>query len=153
MIHFLGKLPRNPAIAVSGGADSMAILDFLSRKDPLVLYFNHGTSHGDDAEEFVRGYCEKNGFRYVIGRADRERTKGESPEEYWRNIRYGFLDKFAAEIPVITCHNLDDQVEQWIFSSFHGNPKLIPYRRGGVIRPFMLTKKSRLDNKLLHLFS
>jgi tRNA(Ile)-lysidine synthetase-like protein len=154
MIHILGKLPRQPAIAVSGGPDSMAVLDFISYKDPLVLHFNHGTEHADEAEQFVRDYCTEKNLLLRVGRACREKRSDESPEEYWRNIRYDFLyselrlfGMFSNKvIDVITCHNLDDQVEQWLFSCLNGNPKLIPYRRDNVIRPFLTTTKAELES-------
>ncbi len=39
MIHITGKIPRQVAIAVSGGIDSMAVLDFLRRsRDVVVLH-------------------------------------------------------------------------------------------------------------------
>jgi tRNA(Ile)-lysidine synthase TilS/MesJ len=44
MLRILGKLPRELVVAVSGGPDSMAILDFLSNNhDVTAAYFNHGT--------------------------------------------------------------------------------------------------------------
>ena len=59
MIRLSMKLPRKIAIAVSGGPDSMAALDFLSKnKDLTVLHFNHGTSHAKQAEYIVRDYCK-----------------------------------------------------------------------------------------------
>ncbi len=145
-IEFVGKLPRHLSIAVSGGPDSMAILDFLANKDPIVMHFNHGTEHGAEAEAFVRDYCDKRGFRLKVGQIERDRNKDESPEEYWRNCRYDFLfDNFEyGNGPLITCHTLDDQVEQWIFSSLRGKPTLIPYSRRVVIRPFIATKKEAL---------
>jgi tRNA(Ile)-lysidine synthase len=52
--------------------------------------------------------------------------------------RYSFLDKFDC---VVTGHHLDDALETWIWSSLHGTSKLLPHRRGNVIRPFLLNKK------------
>ena len=44
----------------------------------------------------------------------------------------------------VQCHdfNLDDCLEWYLFTSLHGNGRLIPYRRGNVIRPFLTTPKS-----------
>lgn len=144
MIRCFHKLIKNDSIiAVSGGPDSMAALDFLSKgkKNISAAYFNHGTEHGKEAEEFVYDYCKLKGISLKIGRADRDRTKSESPEEYWRNIRYGFFSQFSSDI--ITCHHLDDQVEQWIMTSLTGNPALIPgyNRERKIVRPFLMTKK------------
>ncbi len=41
MIHVTGKIPRRVAVAVSGGIDSMAALDFLRRSHKVVvLHYN-----------------------------------------------------------------------------------------------------------------
>lgn len=141
MFKILGKLPREPFVACSGGPDSMAVVSFLRRTRPVrILHFNHGTEHGMEAEEFVKKYCFDNNIELFVGKKDREREGNESPEEYWRKLRYSFFYKFKE--PIVMCHNLDDQVEQWVFSSLRSSPKLIPYKHGKyIIRPFMLNKK------------
>lgn len=141
MIRLLGNIPNDCYVAVSGGVDSMVCLDFLlnGRYTPTVAYFDHGTEHGADAKEFVNEVCESNKIPLVVSQISREREKGESKEEYWRNERLNFfhgLDK-----PVITAHHLDDVLEWWIFSSLHGESKLIPYSNKNIIRPFLLTAK------------
>lgn len=145
MIRLLGAIPDRVYLACSGGTDSMVALDFLlnGRKDVHVLYFNHGTAHGADAENFVRARCKVLGLCVSVGNISRERQSGESKEEFWRNQRYDFFRKFDG--PIVTSHHLDDCVETWIFTSLHGKPKTIPYRNGNVIRPFLLTKKSSLN--------
>jgi tRNA(Ile)-lysidine synthase len=148
-ISFLGKFPKQVAVAVSGGPDSMAILDFLikGKREILALHFNHGTKHGEVAEKFVTNYCNENGIDWEVRRISREKLPSESPEEYWRNERYLFLDHHAKYLPVITCHHLNDQVENWILTSIlDGKPRLIPYRRGNVIRPFLTTRKASLES-------
>ena len=58
MIRVTGKIPRRVAVAVSGGIDSMAALDFLRRShEVVVLHYNHGTPYAPKAEALVRGYC------------------------------------------------------------------------------------------------
>ena len=41
-------------------------------------------------------------------------------------------------------HHLGDQIETWIFSCLRGTPKLIPYRRNHIIRPFLLASREEL---------
>lgn len=122
----------------------MAILDFLSRgkRTVTVAHFDHGTEHGSEASEFVKKYCEERKLKLFLSKADRSRRKDESPEEFWRNMRYELFRSIQSK--VITCHNLDDQVEQWIMTSFHGNPRLIPPNNGNILRPFMTTTKTSL---------
>ena len=169
MIKLLGKIPKRVCIAVSGGPDSMSALNFLQndgRRNVLALHFNHGTEHGEEAESFVVGYCNKNNIPLVVGKVTGEKPKEESKEEFWRNERYSFFNDYLSvfkekiksynidydslahfyysNTPIVTCHHLNDAVETWIFTALHGNPMLIPYKRDNYIRPFLLTEKETL---------
>jgi len=146
MIKLLGNIPRKCYIALSGGPDSMALLDFLSRskREIVLLHFDHGTVHGHEARYHVMQQAIKYGYKPEIGSVTRERDVNESMEEYWRNERYKFFDQFK-DAPILTGHNLSDAVEWWVFSSLHGESKLIPYRRDNVIRPLLLTPKKELQ--------
>ena len=57
MLKILGKLPRELGVAVSGGPDSMAILDFLSNNHNVTAaYFDHGTDFGEECKNFVKEF-------------------------------------------------------------------------------------------------
>ena len=146
MIRLLNKVPNEVTVAVSGGPDSMAGLHFLSQSKRTVqaAFFNHGTEASNKGEEIVSSFCNLNRIPFVRGSISSPRTKGSSLEEYWRNQRYEFFESINS--PVITCHHLDDVLEWWVFSSCHGNPKLIPYSRGKYLRPFILNKKDTMLN-------
>jgi len=142
MLRIIGKIPKRVTIACSGGLDSMVFVDFLlkgKRKIDLA-YFNHDTAHSREAERFVRQYAARNNLILTIGRV--KGTKGKrSFEEFWRDERYRFLEGCRSNF-IITNHHLDDVVETWLFSSFHGNPSLIPYQRGKkIFRPFLMTSR------------
>ena len=142
MIHITGKIPKRVAIAVSGGIDSMAVLDFLRRsRDVVVLHYNHGTPYAPKAEALVRAYCMQHKLTVVIGRCEEEMPAGVSKEAWWRDQRYKFFTE-ATSLPIVTAHHLDDQVENWIFTSMNGNPFLIPHTRDQFIRPFLTTEKN-----------
>ena len=141
LIKMQGKLPRKISVAVSGGVDSIVILDFLKRNHVVkVLHYNHGTAHGDQAEGFVRQYCRENGLEYITDKCRISPPPGRSREDFWREKRYEFFDKHK-DYPLVTGHHLDDCVETWVFSSLNGLGKIIPYRRNHVVRPFRLTRK------------
>lgn len=144
MIRFLGKLPRKCVIAFSGGIDSVAVTDFLlnGKRDIHLAFFHHGTETSDEAESFAVSFAKNRGLTLSIGRISREKSVKESQEEFWREERYRFLGTY--NYPVVTAHHLNDAVETWIFNSLHGNPRLIPYKRDNVIRPFLITPKSEL---------
>jgi tRNA(Ile)-lysidine synthase len=145
MIKFLGDLPKKCTVAFSGGVDSVAVTDFLlnGKREVELAFFHHGTKTSDDAENFVKKFSNERGIKLTIGRIDSSISmKKLSIEEYWRNQRYSFLEKFSQ--PVITCHHLDDVAETWIFTSIHGNSKLIPYSRKNILRPFLISDKNEL---------
>ena len=144
MIKLACSIPNKVTLACSGGSDSMVVLDFLlkGRKDVTVAYFNHGTVHGDQAENYLVDYCEQKNLELVIGKIKGEKKSSESPEEFWRNQRLSWLHGFKSQ--VVTGHHLDDAVEWWIFSSLNGCGRLIPLANKNIIRPFLLTPKSEI---------
>ena len=143
MIKLLGRLPVNPIIALSGGVDSMAAADFISRSRSVqCAFFHHGTDTSEAAAKVVSDYCTQRGWRLFRGKIRTDRPADLSPEEHWRTERYAWLDTLPH--PVITAHHLDDCVETYLWSMMHGTAKLIPYQRNQVIRPFLLTEKSEL---------
>ena len=144
MIKLTVPLPKSITIACSGGVDSMAVVDFLSRKhDITIAHFNHGTKHGEKAHQFVANYCANNNMSMLVGFCRTEKLKQESQEEYWRRERYDFFKELG---PVLTCHHLDDCVETYIWSALHGTLKVIPMIRNNVLRPFLTTRKDEFKS-------
>jgi len=140
MIKMHVKLPKEIGVAVSGGADSMAVLDFLRRgKNVTAYFFNHGTETSRQAQQIVFNYCEKNNIVLHVGTISCDKPKNKSLEEHWRDERYKFLRN--SPLQIVTAHHLDDVVETWVFSSLHGQSKLIPLEHANIIRPFLTTIK------------
>ena len=134
-------------MAVSGGCDSMAALDFLRRShDVHVLHYNHGTEHADIAQDVVGNYCHKHGLSWTVEKNSQQPPKGESLENFWRMKRYDFFESSRENRTVVTCHHLDDVVETWIFTSLNGNPHLIPGSRDFYVRPFLETRSAVFED-------
>lgn len=144
MFRFPMKVPRSVFVAVSGGPDSMAALNFLKRNHEIVavVHFNHGTEHGQYAERFVNNVMGLIGMPLILGRVGRTRSGGESREEFWRNERYSFFRQTVGNAPLVMAHTLDDAMENWVFTSLHGSPHLIPKQNGNILRPFILSRKA-----------
>jgi tRNA(Ile)-lysidine synthase len=144
MIRLQGKLPRDLYIGVSGGLDSMVVLDFLRRAhDVTVLTFDHGSEYHVKARNLLGRYCADYNIQIIDGRISNiEKPRDLSLEEYWRNERYAFFSNYSKL--VITAHHLDDILETWLWSSCHGLSKIIPYNHNNVIRPFRLNTKAEL---------
>ncbi len=149
MITIQGKLDREIYLACSGGVDSMAVADFLMQNHKVnLLFFDHGTETSKGAREFLSDIYGL-GIKYPktklkIGEITQSKDNRESWEEYWRNQRYEWFHSF--DETVITCHHLDDCTETWLWSSMHGEGKIIPYQNQNVIRPFRLNRKSEFTN-------
>lgn len=101
-------------LAVSGGVDSVALLDMMSRsidEEIIVAHFDHGI-RDDSAEDelFVRDLAKQYGHKYV---SRREALGGSASEELARARRYTFLNELAKEhnARVVTAHHLDDLAE------------------------------------------
>lgn len=142
MLKLLFPMPKEITVAFSGGVDSVAVVDFLSKKhDVTCAFYHHGTENSTRALEFVSKFCTKRNLPMFLGVLNRDKPKEMSYEEFWREERYQYLSTLG---PVITAHHLDDCVETYIWSALHGKPKVPNIIRGNVIRPFLTTPKSKL---------
>lgn len=142
MIRLLKKLPRKLTVAFSGGVDSVAAVDFLRRNhDVECAFFHHHTKNSEHAYKFVESFCEDANIKLHVGYISNSKPAKKSLEEYWRDERYKFLGKFDT---VVTAHHLNDCIETYLWSSIHGESKIIPYNRKNVVRPFLLTSKKEL---------
>ena len=105
-------------LAVSGGIDSMVLLDlFQKNHDSLnysVAHINHNYhSESKRMENFVKVKCEEKQCRLII--KSLESTKITSNiESQLRKLRYNKLEEIRKEINadfIVTAHHADDQVE------------------------------------------
>ncbi len=141
MIKLSFKLPKSITVALSGGVDSVAVTDFLSRKhDVSCAFFHHGTTNSESAYRFVSEFCTERYIPLFTGFMTKSKPKKKSEEEHWRDQRYEFLE--SLNLSIVTAHNLDDCVETYLYSSLHGQAKVIPNQRNNILRPFLTTPKA-----------
>ena len=145
VIKVQGKIPRDIGVAVSGGVDSMAVVDFLRRNHNVTVYnFDHGTPFGEEVTDYIIRYCKEHNLPFKTGLLTKKRPRYASKEEHWRNERYKWLT--AQDQTIVLAHHLDDCVESWVFNMCNGKDYTIPYRHANCIRPFRLTRKRELYN-------
>ena len=116
-------------IGVSGGPDSLSLLDTLSQTGyPLkAATFNHllRPQSGQEVDR-VRQFCADRNINFVTGQADvhqHARELGISIEEASRELRYAFLFQQAQlwdASAVAVGHNADDQVETILMHLLRG---------------------------------
>lgn len=141
----------NVLVAVSGGADSMALLTFLyDNKNALNItvcaaHIEHGIRGEEslDDAKFVSDYCKKRNIKLYTKsiNAPKEAQKAKmGVEEYSRKARYDFFDTIDCD-KIATAHNLTDNVETLIFRLARGTgikgACAIPPVRDKIIRPFI----------------
>ena len=116
-------------LGVSGGPDSLCLLDILDRSSfqVIVAHFNHKLRATSDHEaEIIRRIAEERGLEFTLGEEDvrgRGVRERESIEEAARKARYQFLFTCAERSGaqgVVVGHNADDQVETVLMHLLRG---------------------------------
>lgn len=138
-------------IGVSGGADSIALLEFfVSVKekydlDICVAHVEHGIRGEDSVNdaEFVENYCKKLGVNFYLKTIDAPNLAKKAKmgvEEYSRMARYDFFNTIECD-KIATAHNLTDNIETLLFRLARGTGLKgacsIPAVREKIIRPFI----------------
>jgi tRNA(Ile)-lysidine synthase len=161
------------AVAVSGGADSVALLRrLLEERLRLgivlsVVHVHHGIrgAAADDDAAFVGRLAATYDLVYDLHRTDAAAaaaTLHETLEEACRNLRYAFFQKLMADgraDAVATAHTLDDQAETVLHKLLRGawteglsgiHP-VLAVESGTVLRPFLQNSHGAIEAWLLWL--
>lgn len=125
----LQKIDGKIGVAVSGGMDSMALLNaYLAiNQDIAVINIEHGI-RGESSlrdSDFVRDFCKKHNIELLQFFVDVPNSlhAGESIETGARRIRYEIFDKliFDGKVQKIAlAHHADDNVETVLMRVFRG---------------------------------
>ena len=149
--------------AVSGGLDSMCLLDLLDQwcrergANIAAAHFNHQLrgAASDRDERFVRDWCAAHDIPFVSGDGDVKGfalSEGLSVEEAARELRYAFLRREAAKLgprtKIYTAHHADDQAETVLFNLIRGTGTAglagMAVYQGDLVRPLLYVRRSEL---------
>lgn len=143
-------------VAVSGGVDSIVLLDCLVNSNPelvnegklIVAHFDHGIREDSIKDAlFVEELAEKYGLQFVVGHGG---LGPSASEETARKARYQFLnlikEQNRAEV-IITAHHQDDVIETAAINLLRGTGRkgiTSLSSRPGLLRPLLSNGKQDL---------
>jgi tRNA(Ile)-lysidine synthase len=137
-------------VAVSGGPDSVCLLDVLNQLkekyalELIVAHINYGLRGKDSVqdEKFVLNLAKKYGLKVLFLRSKIKTQK--NLENNLRDIRYAFLEKIRREHGfdwIAVGHNLDDQAETFLHRLIRGTGMAglrgMQFKNGRIIRPLL----------------
>ena len=152
-------------VGVSGGPDSISLLDILNRFQKnkilnfeiIVAHVNHQIrKEAIEDEEYVRKYCEKNEIKFYAKRIDVIKYANNNKiglEEAGRILRYEFFDEVLQKEnanKIAIAHNKNDKAETIIMNILRGSgisglKGIEPIRNNKYIRPIIECERSEIE--------
>lgn len=149
-------------MAVSGGPDSIAMLDILIKiRDKLnftlcVAHVNHMIrEEAEEDKKFVENYCKKNNIDFYSKSIDVQKLANNNKigtEEAGRLVRYEFFDEVLEKTnsnKIAIAHNKNDRAETIIMNTLRGSGisglKGIEAVRGKYIRPLIECERNEIE--------
>jgi tRNA(Ile)-lysidine synthase len=148
-------------VAVSGGVDSMVLLDALARLRTVldlhlcVAHVQHGlrVPAGDADAAFVTSEAARRGLPVRVIRLDpTARRRGDSVQAWAREARYQGLEAVRREVRasrVLTAHTQDDQAETVLLNLLRGTgPRGLagmPSSRDRILRPLLSVSRREVE--------
>jgi tRNA(Ile)-lysidine synthase len=157
---------RNTVIAaVSGGIDSVTLLDLLAKEQEslglsiVVAHFNHQLrgEESDEDEAFVARRAHHYGFDFYVERSNTSeyaRHVKLGIQEAARNLRYEFFDKLLVSTGadrIATAHNANDNAETILLNMFRGagvqglSGIPIHHEEKKIIRPLLFAQRDDIE--------
>ena len=141
-------------VAISGGIDSMVLLNLCSKNIPLKqlhgIHINHNlSSQANEYENFVKKWCSEKKIPLIVNTEKRKTFKGESVEMWGRRVRYRNFFKSLNDLNfdyLLTAHHGNDSLETILMNIergcfVRGLRGIIP-KNEQIVRPLINYKKS-----------
>ena len=147
------KINSRFLIGVSGGSDSMALLDIGLKAglDISVAHVNYQLRKEESVRDglIVKQYCLDNNLNFYYKQVEMSLIKNLQNEA--REVRYQFFNDLADENKldyILTAHHQNDNHETFLFNALKGSGisglKGIPERNSKILRPLLQFTKNQL---------
>jgi tRNA(Ile)-lysidine synthase len=157
---YLTKKAKNYYVALSGGADSLVLLNELKKlqKDNdfnlIAIHINHNVQKDSKKwKSFCENLCKKNEIKLITHSLKRKKNSSSNLEKKLRDERYRFFEKTLEKNSILFMgHHLDDVIETFFLRALRGSgieglssiPKERTLGKGKLIRPFLNISKSEI---------
>jgi tRNA(Ile)-lysidine synthase len=160
--HLNKQLPflkgRKLLLAVSGGIDSMVLVDLLQKLDYDIYIahcnFNLRGEESDGDEQFIRNYAAENNIKLFVTRFDTTLFAADnklSIQLAARRLRYAWFEELIAENQLdylLTAHHLDDSLETFLINLTRGTGieglTGIPQLNQNIVRPLLIFSRDEI---------
>ncbi len=158
-------------VAVSGGPDSICLIDILKKLQKekcnltqsqnitfeiVVAHVNHKIrEEANQDEQYVKKYCQKNGIEFFSKSIDVQKlahTNKIGTEEAGRLVRYKFFNEILEKTKatkIAIAHNKNDKIETIFLHMLRGSGidglKGIEPKRDNIIRPLIECERAEIE--------
>lgn len=149
-------------LGVSGGPDSMCMLDILNAMQKemdftiVVAHVNHNLrKEAKEEQQYVKNYCEKKQIEFHAKSIDVKKlahTNKIGTEEAGRIARYEFFEEILKKTKatkIAIAHNKNDNIETILFHTLRGSGleglKGMEIKRDNIIRPLLECERSEIE--------
>lgn len=162
----LSRRPRRWLVAVSGGADSMALAEFSRRwqrglglEKLVIAHVHHGLGTGakqlkfrSQAQAKIRAWCDSHALEFVTNDPEKITLKSESE---LREYRLKLLENWRADLDletVVFAHHADDLLETRLLRLIRGTSgfglRAMRLQHGRKLRPFLGVTRAEIERYL-----
>ncbi|AGJ90474.1 tRNA lysidine(34) synthetase TilS [Mycoplasma putrefaciens] len=151
-------------VAVSGGADSIFMLDqlikIIDNKNIVVCHVNYNyRSDSNFDQQLVTDFCKQNNLQLEVLNVKQNYSELKNNFESWARFkRYDFFNKIANQYKIfdlLVAHNYNDLIETYLLQkqrnslvSYYGLKSITKYKDLTIYRPILAVKKSYIINYL-----
>ena len=126
---YLNKKTKTYYVALSGGADSLVLLNELKKLQNendfnlIAIHINHNIQKDSEKWKTIcENFCIKNEIKFVVHSLKQKKNMSSNLEKKLRDERYRFFEKTLEKNSILFMgHHLDDLIETFFLRALRGS--------------------------------